>query len=90
MQTKPGDDEHPRARSIMLLTAACFVLVGGIDLLLSEWLSGVFFLFGAFFFLKGRDIGRWPKAARVLILLAFAALAVAMFVSLIIKFKARA
>jgi hypothetical protein len=81
--------DQPRQRGIVLLTAICLFAVGGFDLLLGEWLSAAFFVAGGFVFLKGREIERWPKAARYLITFALAALAVAMFVKLILQLKAR-
>ena len=92
METRPGrgtrpEDEGPRRNTAMLLAAVLFILTGGVNLLLGEWLSGAFFLAGGFVFLKGKEIDRWPKAARVLLVIALAALAVAMFLRLIVKFK---
>jgi peptidoglycan/LPS O-acetylase OafA/YrhL len=86
MSTRP-EDENPRRRMLLLLTVAVFALTGGLNLLSGEWLSAAFFLAGAFVFFKGKELDRWPKAARVILIIAFAALAVAMFVSLIQKAK---
>jgi predicted small integral membrane protein len=88
METRPAD-EQARPRGIALLTAVCLFAVGGVNLLLGEWLTTAFYLVGGFAFLKGREIERWPKAARYLFTIALAALAVAMFVKLIFQLKAR-
>jgi hypothetical protein len=88
METRP-DDDAPRASGLSLLTAVIFFVAGGFNLLLGEWLSATFFLVGGFIFLKGREINRWPKTARYLVTIALAALAVAMFVKLILDLKAR-
>jgi hypothetical protein len=94
MSTRPEEesprdgDENPRRRTILLMTSILFILAGGLNLLIGEWLSAAFFLAGGFVFLKGREIDRWPKAARVLVIVALALLAVAMFIRLIQRFKA--
>jgi ABC-type nitrate/sulfonate/bicarbonate transport system permease component len=63
-------------------------VTGGFNLLLGEWLRAAFFLGVGFVFLKGREIDRWPKAARYLIIVVVVALSVAMFVRLIFDAKA--
>ena len=79
--------EWERPRAIMLLTAVLFILTGGLNLLAGEWLSAAFFLAGGFVFFKGKEIERWPKAARALVIVVLAALAVAMFVRLVQRAK---
>jgi len=73
---------------LVLFTSAVFALTGGLNLLLGEWLSAAFFLAAGFVFFKNREIERWPAAARALLIIVLVALAVAMFVRLISKFKA--
>jgi Na+/phosphate symporter len=93
MSTRPEDelkrneDGNPRRRMILLITSGLFILAGGVDLLRGEWLSAAFFLAGGFVFFRGKELERWPKAARVIIIIAFAALSVAMLISLIQKAK---
>jgi hypothetical protein len=87
LQTRPTGNQ-PRQRGILLLTAVIFFVTGGFNLLLGEWLRAAFFLAGGFVFLKSREIDRWPKAARYLVIVVFAALSVAMFVRLIFDAKA--
>ncbi|HJQ33641.1 MAG TPA: hypothetical protein VJ866_15765 [Pyrinomonadaceae bacterium] len=72
---------------LMFISSGLFIFAGGVELLLGEWLSAAFYLACGFVFFKGRDLERWPKAARVLVIIVLAALAVAMFVSLIQKAK---
>jgi hypothetical protein len=94
METRPTEeqprpvDDQPRPNVLVLLTAITMFLAGGFNLLLGEWLSATFFITGGFIFLKGREIERLPKAARYLVTLALALLAVAMFVKLIFQLKA--
>lgn len=93
MSTRPEDEkrpletESPRRRMLMFISSGLFIFAGGVELLLGEWLSAAFYLACGFVFFKGRDLERWPKAARVLVIIVLAALAVAMFVSLIQKAK---
>ena len=84
MSTRPREE---RPRTLVLLTSVIFILTGGLNLLLGEWLSAAFFLAGGFVFYKNREVDRWPKAARALVIVVLAALAVAMFVRLIQRFK---
>jgi len=89
MSTRPEDEnrpletESPRRRMLLLVTSGLFIFACGVELLLGEWLSAAFYLACGFFFFKGREIDRWPKLARVLVIIALAALGVAMVVSLI-------
>ena len=93
MSTQPEDelkrnaDENPRRRMTLLITSGFFILAGGVELLLGEWLSAAFYLACGFVFFKGKELERWPKAARVIIIIALMALGVAMVVSLIQKAK---
>ena len=87
MQTQQGDG---RPRAYTKLMAVIFFLLGALNLLNREWaLAGVFIL-GGLVNLKGREIDRWPKAARYLLFILLAALAVAAFVRIILKLKAGA
>jgi hypothetical protein len=81
--------EEKRPRTLAPLASVIFILAGGLNLLSGEWLSAAFFLAGGFVFFKGREIERWPKAARALLIIVLAALAVAMFVTLTFKMKGR-
>jgi hypothetical protein len=86
MSTRPREE---RPRTLVLLTSVIFILTGGLNLVLGEWLSAAFFLTGGFVFFKGKEIERWPKAARALVIILLAALAVAMFVKMALKMKGR-
>ena len=83
----PRDGESPRRRSLVILTAVIFALNGGIYLFSGEWVSAAFFLAVGFFFYKGKEVERWPKAARVVAVVALAALGVAMLVRLVQRLK---
>ena len=87
MQTQQGDG-RTRAHAYAKLMAACFFLLGVVNLLNREWPGAAFFLAGGVIVLKGREIDRWPKAARYLVVLAVAALAVATLVRIVLKLKA--
>jgi hypothetical protein len=73
------------ARLLMVIPS---LLLAVFDLLSGEWVGAAFFLVYSFFFLKHKDIDRWPKAARALFIIVFVALCVAMFVRLIQRAKA--
>ena len=79
--------EEGRPRTLRLLMPVPFLLSCGLDLMAGEWLTAAFYLAAGFFLFKGRDIERWPKAARAVAVLAFAALCVAAFVRLIQRAK---
>lgn len=83
------EDENPRRRATLLLASVTFILTGGLNLLLGKWLSAAFFFAGGFFFYKGKEIDRWPKAVRALVIIALAALGVAMVVNFIVEIKGR-
>lgn len=71
----------------MLLTAVAFIFLCGLNLYLGKWLYATFNLMVAFFFLKGNAIERWPRAARYLLIVAYAVVTVALFVSLVSDMK---
>ena len=87
MQTQQGDGQ-PRMRAYTTLMGVLFFLLAGANLLNRDWLIGALFLLGGFAFLKGREIDRWPKAARYLIVIAAVALAVAVLVRIVLRIKA--
>ena len=87
MQTQ-DDGGRPRSRSYAALMAGCFFLLGAVNLLNRAWLEGALFISGGLVVLKGREIERWPKAARSLVVVAVAGLAVAVFVRLVLKLAA--
>jgi hypothetical protein len=89
MQTQQGD-ERPRSHAYAKLMAGCFFLLGAMNLLSRDWLGASLFLAGGVVVLKGREIDRWPKAARYLVVLAVGALAVAALVRIILKLRAGA
>lgn len=72
----------------MLLAAATFFLLCGFNLYLGKWLYAAFHFMAGFLVLKGKAIERWPRAARYLLIIAYAAVAVAMFFQLIFDVKA--
>jgi uncharacterized protein YqgC (DUF456 family) len=88
METRLTDDK-PRARIIMYVAAVAFFLAGVVNLLVPNWLNTAFYFAGGLLFLFGKGIDRLPRAARYLIVVIFAALAVAMFVEMIVGFRAR-
>ncbi|HEX8499848.1 MAG TPA: hypothetical protein VF659_04585 [Pyrinomonadaceae bacterium] len=53
-----------------------------------RWVAAAFFLVTVLLFLTGRRADGWPKAARVVFVVVYAALAVAMFVELTRDLKA--
>lgn len=87
METKLMND-NPRSPAILRFTAGAFLVAAVAHLLLTHWLDAAFFLAGGAIFLFGRRIERMPRAVRYLIVVAFGALAVAMFVELIIRARA--
>ena len=84
----PLTDDKPHARVVMYVAAAAFFLAGVVNLLVPNWLNTAFYFAGGLLFLFGKGIDRLPRAARYLIVIVFAALAVAMFVELIVGFRA--
>ena len=76
------------SRALRAMALAGFALLFGLHLLRGRWVTAAFFLAVAALFLKGREIDGWPKAARVLVVLVYAALAVGMFFQLIADLKA--
>jgi hypothetical protein len=68
--------------------AGCFFLLGAINLLNRARLEGALFISGGLVVLKGREIDRWPRAARYLVIIVVAGLAVAVFVRLVLKLAA--
>jgi len=88
MAQTQNDGGRPRARSYTTLMAGCFLLLGVINLLGRDWLEAALFLSAALVVFKGGEIERWPKAARYLVTLAVAALALAVLVRLILRLKA--
>jgi hypothetical protein len=70
-----------------LLAGVGFSVAFVFHLLRGRWVSAAFFLAVGFLFLKGDEIDRWPKAARYLLILVYAALAVGMLVNLIFDIK---
>ena len=84
MQTQKGGG-RPRERTFTLLAVGSFFLLAALNLLRGEWLGAAFFLSGGLVFLERRRVDRWPKPARYLVTLALAALAVAMFVRLVMR-----
>ena len=87
MQTQ-DDGGRPRSRSYTTLMAGCFFLLGALNLLNRAWLEGALFISGGLVVLKGREIERWPKAARSLVVVVVAGLAGAVFVRLVLKLAA--
>jgi hypothetical protein len=87
MQTQQ-DDGRPRGNALTWLMVGCFLLLGAVNLLNRDWLSAALFLLGGLTVLKGREIDRWPRAPRYLFVLAVAALAVALFVRIVLRLRA--
>lgn len=87
MQTQ-DDGGRPGARTFTALMAGCFFLLGVINLLNRDWPAGALFLSAGLVVLKGREMDRWPRAARYLITCAVGALAVAVCVRLVLKLAA--
>jgi hypothetical protein len=87
MQTQ-DDGGRPGARTFAALMAGCFFLLGVINLLNRAWLEGALFISGGLVVLKGREIDRWPRAARHLVIVVVGALAVAVCVRLVLKLAA--
>ena len=75
------------SRAFKALALAGFALSFAFNLLRGRWLTAAFFLAVGVVFLKGREIDGWPKAARALVILVYAALAVGMFFQLISDLK---
>lgn len=88
MRTQQGDGGRPRANAYTKFMAVIFLLLGGINLLNREWVAAALFVLSGLVVLKGREVEGWPKAARYLVLLVLAALAVATFVRIILRLKA--
>lgn len=76
-----------RRRRMTRLLGWIFVGLGALQLFLGDWLYGLFLLAYALFLLMSRAVERLPRAARYLIVAAFAAFAVFMFVRMVIDFS---
>ena len=72
----------------MFLGVASFVVLFVINLLRGRWVAAAFFLATALFFLKAKAVDDLPKPVGLILTILYAALAVAMFVTLIQDFKA--
>jgi hypothetical protein len=79
------EEGRPRTARLLMLVPSLLLVV--INLLDGEWVGAAFFLVCGFFFLKHREVDRWPIAARVLLLIALVVLGVAMIVRLIQRAK---
>ena len=91
-QDRQGDVGHEGGKPSPVLRwvgVVSFGVLFVVNALLGKWLPAAFFLATVPLFLLGRRIDNWPKAARVIAILVYAALAVAMFVQLIQELKAR-
>jgi uncharacterized membrane protein YjjP (DUF1212 family) len=82
-----GEAGPKTPRWLRVLGAVGFSLAFIIHLLQGRWVTAAFFVAVGFLFLKGREIDRWPKAARYLLIAVYAALAVGTFVTLTLDIK---
>ena len=76
------------SRLMRVLAGAGFSLAFVVNLLRGRWVTAAFFLAVGFLFLKGDEIDRWPKTARYLLILVYAALGVGMLLNLVFDIKA--
>jgi hypothetical protein len=91
-QTEDAQGDENRApgkaaRGLVRMAVAIFLLASVLQMAFGRWVTALFYAASAFLFIARGGIDRWSKPARVLFILAYVALGLAMLYEALLPLK---